>query len=84
MNELTKLEDTIKMMLSNDHYERLLAEYYQTKIRYKKLAKMLDDYEHDNLDFIPNTPIQVLKNQLHIMHEYLWILNKRLHIEGKL
>lgn len=81
MNEITELKDTINMMLSDKHYDRLIAEYYQLRIRYDKLSNMLQDYEKGSLSFTPQTPIHILKDQLHIMHEYLYILNRRLHIE---
>lgn len=82
MKNITKLEDTIDMMLSEDHFDRLLAEYYQVRIRLQKLTKMLDDYDNSNLGFIPDTPIHILKEQLAIMNDYLLILNQRLHIEA--
>ena len=82
MKEITKLEDTIDMMLSVDHYDRLIAVYYQLRIRYKKLEKMLNEYDIGVLDFTPTTPIHILKEQLNIMHDYLLILNNRLHIES--
>ena len=82
MKDITKLEDTIDMMLSEDYFDRLLAEYHQVRIRYQKLAKMLDDYDNGTLGFIPDTPIHILKSQLNIMHDYLIILNQRLHIEA--
>lgn len=36
-----ELKDTIDLMLSEDYKDRFKAEYYQTKIRYDKLHKML-------------------------------------------
>ena len=82
MNDITKLEDTIDMMLSEDHYERLLAEYHQLRIRYKKLCDMLYDYDKGSLSFTPKTPIHILKDQCKLMYDYLLILNQRLHIES--
>ena len=38
-------KDTVNLMLSDDYKERFIAEYYQTKIRYKKLHKMCIKYE---------------------------------------
>lgn len=82
MKNITKLEDTIDMMLSEDHFDRLLAEYYQLRIRYQRLEQMLNDYDNGNLGFQPDTPIHILKEQLNIMHDYLLILNHRLHLEA--
>ena len=82
MKEITELKDTIDMMVSEDHYERLLAEYYQLQIRHKKLCNMLYDYDKGILSFTPKTPIHILRNQCNLMYDYLLILNQRLHIEA--
>ena len=82
MNNITRLEDTIDMMLSENHFDRLLAEYHQLRIRCERLEKMIDDYDNGNLGFIPDTPIHILKEQLNVMSDYLLILNQRLHIEA--
>ena len=81
-SKITELKDTIDLMLSNNHYERLMAEYFQLRIRYMKLEKILNDYENDNLTFALATPPEILKQQLNIMHDYMLILNQRLHIEA--
>ena len=39
--EITSLADTYRLMQSDDYKERFLAEYYQTKIRYNKLHRMI-------------------------------------------
>lgn len=36
-----ELKDTCSLMMSEDYKERFKAEYYQLKIRYAKLMKML-------------------------------------------
>lgn len=82
MKEITELKDTIDMMLSEDHYERLIAEYHQLRIRYKKLCNMLYDYDNGILSFTPKTPISLLREQCNLMHDYLLILNKRLKLEA--
>lgn len=82
MNETTELKDTIDMMLSDDHYERLTAEYFQLRIRYRKLCDMLYDYDKGTLSFTPKTPINILRDQCNLMYDYLLILNQRLHIEA--
>lgn len=43
-----ELKDTIDLMNSEDYKEYFIAEYYQTKIRYEKLHKMLIKYEAKN------------------------------------
>ena len=37
-----ELKDTVEGMESPDYKERFKAEYYQTKIRYEKLKKLLN------------------------------------------
>lgn len=76
-----ELKDTIEMMNSADYKERFKAEYYQTKIRYKKLHKMVIKYEAGTLDFTPTCSIDLLKNQKQAMGEYLHYLEVRAEIE---
>lgn len=76
-----ELKNTIEMMNSTDHKERFKAEYYQTKIRYDKLHKMLVKCEADTLDFIPNCPFHILREQKRCMGEYLHMLEIRAEIE---
>ena len=53
----TELKDTISLMNSIDYKERFQAEYYQTKIRYDKLCKMLIKNEAGTLGFKPTCQI---------------------------
>lgn len=76
-----KLEDTINLMTSSDYKERFLAEYEQTKIRYEKLHRMIVKHEAGTLEFIPNCPIELLKDQKRCMGEYLHCLEVRAEIE---
>lgn len=76
-----KLKDTIKFMNSENYKERFKAEYYQTKIRYDKLHKMIIKYEANTLDFTPDTPIHLLEEQVKLMGNYLRILEIRAEIE---
>ena len=69
-------------MLSDDYKDRFKAEYYQTKIRYDKLHKMIVKYEAGTLEFTPNTPIDILKKQAAAMGSYLYNLEVRAQIEG--
>lgn len=57
-----RLEDTIELMNSKEYKERFRAEYYQTKIRYDKLHKMIIKYEANTLDFKPSCSLGLLKD----------------------
>lgn len=75
------LKDTVELMLSDDYKDRFKAEYYQTKIRYEKLHKMLVKYEAGTLDFEPDCPFDLLKEQAMHMGIYLTKLEIRAQIE---
>lgn len=77
-----KLNDTVTLMNSEDYKERFIAEYYQTKIRYDKLHKMIVKLEADKLDFEPNSPLCLLKEQAKYMGEYLRTLEIRAEVEN--
>lgn len=72
-----KLEDTIGLMKSADYKDRFKAEYYQTKIRYDKLHMMCLKYEAGKLDFTPDCPLEMLKDQKRAMGNYLYCLEVR-------
>ena len=76
-----ELKDTALLMNSEDYKDRFKAEYYQTKIRFKKLNEIVVKYEADSLDFETSTPICILRNQLRSMGEYLHHLEVRAVIE---
>lgn len=76
------LKDTTHMMCNSDYKIRFVAEYMQTKIRYNSLHKMIVKMEAGTLDFIPDTPIDVLKNQKSFMGQYLNQLEIRAEIEN--
>ena len=76
------LKDTIEMMQSADYKERFKAEYYHLKIRLEKLYEMLVRYDAGTLGFSPDCSIQLLKDQLNIMRDYLYALQVRAEIEG--
>lgn len=59
------------MMTSSDYKERFRAEYFQLKIRTKKLKKMLEKLENGELDFEPICPKELLYAQLEDMTRYL-------------
>lgn len=75
-------QDTATMMLSDDYKERFKAEYWQLKIRYVKLMKMLKYWDKDELDFIPDCPRSIYTLQVRAMHDYLAVLEARAKIEG--
>ena len=77
-----ELKDTISMMTSEDYKERFKAEYWQLKIRYVKLMKMLKYWDKDELDFIPDCPHSIYTLQVRAMHDYLAVLEARAKIEG--
>lgn len=75
-------KETIDLMLSDDYKERFKAEYWQTKIRYVKLHKMIVKYEAKTLSFEPSCDIGLLKIQASNMGQYLYCLEVRAEIEG--
>lgn len=79
---MNDLKDTVELMLSTDHLDRLKAEYYQTKTRYDKLHKMVVKMEAGTLDFEPTCPIELFKRQLNAMGQYLYVLEIRAQMEG--
>ena len=75
------LKDTIELMNSPDYKDRFKAEYYQVKIRYEKLHKMIVKYEAGTLNFTPSCSIELLKAQKSQMGMYLYFLEVRAEIE---
>ena len=76
-----ELKDTVELMNSADYKDRFKAEYYQTKIRYEKLHKMVVKYEAGTLDFEPTCDINIFEDQLYHMGNYLKTLEVRAEIE---
>ena len=79
---MTDLKETIELMTSDDYKDRFKAEYYQTKIRYEKLHKMIIKYEAKTLNFEPTASIDLLKMQEMQMGLYLYTLEVRAELEG--
>ena len=81
-----KMSDTIGKMLSNDPKDRMLAEYWQTKIRYRKLKAFANRIEAARLQKKPepqhSCSYDLLRKQQSIMGEYLHVLELRLAIDG--
>lgn len=73
---------TVDYMNGADYKDRFAAEYFQTKIRYDKLHKMVVKYESNTLDFTPDCSLELLKKQLSAMGQYLYILEIRAEIEN--
>lgn len=80
--KITDLSDTAELMKSTDYTERFKAEYYQTAIRYKKLAAMLEKWDVDALDFEPTCPRSTYNLQIAAMADYLAVLEARAVMEG--
>lgn len=82
MEIIKTLGDTIELMRSDDYKDRFIAEYAQVYLRAQKLELMLIDYRNKTLDFMPQTDIDTLTDQLTYMNRYILILQKRARIEG--
>lgn len=77
-----ELKDTIELMNSESYKERFKAEYYQTKIRYDKLHKMITKLKAGTLTFEPKCNEEILTAQAQFMLCYLNTLEVRAEIEG--
>lgn len=77
-----RLEDTIGMMTSDDYKERFKAEYWQLRIRQRKLHDLLVKYKAGVLDFVPTCPYELLFEQLQHMGRYSLMLEARAKLEG--
>lgn len=75
------LDKTVELMLSDDYKDRFEAEYRQLVNRANKLRKMIRQYEKGELEFEPNSPIDILVWQLKTMDEYIYILKRRASYE---
>lgn len=64
-----------------DWKERVQLEYKQLKERYDKLHNMIVKYEAGILEFTPNCPLDLLKEQAAAMGKYLYVLEARAQIE---
>lgn len=72
---------TAVLMFSSDYKDRMKAEYWQVKHRYDRLHDMVVKYEAGTLDFTPDCPIYLLKDQKSAMGKYLYALEVRAAIE---
>ena len=76
------IEDRAEEQRPETWQDRFIAEYTQLVERERKLNNMITDYEHDTLDFKPNCPIVLLRDQLRAMDAYRLALEKRAEIEN--
>jgi hypothetical protein len=81
VRRMMDLKDTIEMMQSDDYKERFKAEYFQTKIRYEKLHKMIVKLEAGTLNFTPTCTADIFKEQARCMLAYLNTLEIRAEME---
>lgn len=79
---MNELEETIQLMLSLSYKDRFIAEYWQLRIRYTKLSKMIKDWERGELDFTPTCSKDIYDRQLQSMYEYLTVLEERAKLEN--
>lgn len=77
-----ELNDTVKMMKSDDYKERFRAEALQLVLRIQGLQNMLNKYKDGTLNFEPKCSFEILNSQLFFMRRYLGILEDRARIEG--
>ncbi len=64
-----------------DWKKRFVDEYHTLKDKYTKLHKMAVKYEAGTLEFEPNCPLDLLKQQKAAMGQYLYCLELRAEIE---
>ena len=77
-----ELKDTVELMTSEDWKDRFIAEYLQTKIRYKKLHRMIIKREAGKHGFDTPIPLDSWKEQARHMGKYLYELEKQAEIHG--
>lgn len=75
------LKDTVAAMCDADYKMRFRAEYHQLRIRVQKLENMIIKAEAGKLDFVPTSPLDILRGQLSAMQRYLHYLRVRAVIE---
>lgn len=81
MNNTTMDNATICAQLP-DYKIRLIHEYRELKTKYDKLHTMLVKYDAGVLDLAPTCPVDLLREQAHMMGRYLYILEERSYIEN--
>ena len=81
MKKILTLEETAKMMLSEDYKERFKAEYYQLVNRYEGLKLMLKRWDAGTLDFKPAASRAIYSIQIDAMERYIVVLELRASTE---
>lgn len=76
------LAETVNAMVSTDYKDRFIAEYQQLVIRYKALQKMLDNWDKNELTFVPTCPRSTYNIQIEAMADYIAVLEARAVMEG--
>lgn len=61
----------------SDYRTRFIGEYHELDDRIGKLAEMIRRHKTGTLDFTPDSPIELLERQLHVMIDYRQILEDR-------
>lgn len=72
---MKELKDTIELMTSDKYEERLMAEYWQTKIRYEKLRVWIAKRKADPALCL-TVPMHVITAQGEAMNDYLRCLEE--------
>lgn len=72
---MKELKDTIEFMTSDKYKERLMAEYWQTKIRYEKLRVWIAKRKADPAWDL-TVPMHVITSQEEAMNDYLRCLEE--------
>lgn len=76
-----KLKDTVYLMNSSNHVDRMRAEYYQLNIRIERLEAMLKKNPGGEMKHKPHCRRRLLKKQLRVMRKYARILKRRAELE---
>lgn len=74
--------DVMAALADSSWQDRMKKEYRELKERYEKLHRMVTKYEAGTINFTPNCPIDLLRQQKRHMGEYLHDLEIRAEIEG--
>lgn len=76
------LQETCKLMISDNYKDRFIAEYKQLTIRIKDLNNMRYKYKKGLLNFTPHCSYDLLNGQLKVMLLYKTYLEERALIEN--
>ena len=75
--QATEIREIAHLLVSDDYKQRFVGEYWELKIRIEKLENMLRKEELGVLGFKLDCPVGILRDQVHLMHSYLEILEQR-------